>query len=214
MRIDSRSAVVVIAIAGMLVAGCADDVAPREVPSAASSELSTGDVVVTEVDHAVIDEVCAAIRSGVETYAGEVTDVTDEVLEDRDEACYTARGNGLLDYAVGMLRVHEFGSGDVRSYSEALQDGSEEAGPCLVYWTTTSDDDVPFNSGPTEFSEEAASGEPYCGAENDSMALVFLTVPGAGLMLEFEATGSLNGRDTDVRQLRDAILTEVFTVVP
>lgn len=204
MRTDLVKTVGVIAVATVTVAGC----------TGPASDPTITTVVVAEVDSGLLDRLCDTIRSGVESYATGFTDAYDDVPEGGQEYCLTLRGNGTLNYAAGMLRVHPFDATDVRRYRTATAEEDHEATACLMYWTTTDEDDASFKPGPVKFTDVDDSGGQYCSAASGNAAVVAFAIPGAALVLEFEVAGTDGGRTTDVRELRSAVLPEVFARLP
>ena len=193
-------------VAVLTATGCAVDVPP--------SDPATTTVVVAEVDTGLLDRLCDTIRSGVDSYAAGFADAYDDIPEGRQEYCFSSRGDGTLDYAAGMLRVHPFDAADVRRYRTAASEEDREATACLMYWTTTDEDDALFNPGPVNFNDVDDSGGQYCSAAGGKTAVVAFAIPGAALVLEFEVAGTDAGRTTDVRELRSAVLPEVFARLP
>lgn len=210
-----RAAVIGTALV-LLAAGCTK--AP-EPPGPSPTTLVAGPdprVAVAPMSPAGTDALCDAVRAGVEAYTGTFEDSSDEVGAGRPETCRAARGNGLRDHAVGLLRVHDFTAEEVAAYADAVaaDPGAQSQHPeCFAYWTLLMEQDKRVYTGPTAFAERSAGAREYCGAESDTATVAAIAVHGSIVVLEFEAVGTIAGRPADANALRDAVLAKVFGVL-
>lgn len=215
--VPTRSSVSLLALtlAFGLLAGCEGGDEPTGDGTSSTTPAAMDErVVVAAVPTSDRDAMCEAMTSEIETFVGEAADTSDEPPEDGQEICYSARGDGSLDYALGMIRVHEFSEDDVTAYREVRdRNPDEKQSECLIFTELTRDEDERTGAGVGDFSNAQTDDKvTYCGATADGTAVASFAVTGASVVLEIEVRGEFAGDPDDVANLRDSILDELKAV--